>query len=56
MLEGTSPPHGATRFLDMEVRRNEVLLRLHAGPEAGWEVPVGLDDFQGALEGAITAE
>jgi hypothetical protein len=52
-LEGRSPPHGAKKWLDVEVRRNEVLLRVHAGPEGGCDVAVGLDDFQDALEKAI---
>jgi hypothetical protein len=52
-IEGRSPPHGAEKLLDMEIRRNEVLLRVHAGAEAGCDVAVGLDDFQDALEKAI---
>ncbi len=52
-IEGTSPPHGTKKLLDVEVRRNEVLLRVRVGSEAGWDVAVGLDDFQDALEKAI---
>ena len=52
-LEGRSPPHGARKLLDVEVRRNEVLLRVHAGPGGGCDVAVGLGDFQDAPEGAI---
>src|SRR5262245_50042112 len=52
-LDGRSPPHGASKLLDVEIRRNEVLLRVHAGPEGGCDVAVGLDDFQDALEQAI---
>jgi hypothetical protein len=51
-VEGTSPAGGTMR-LDIEVRRNEVWLRAHAAPEPGWDVAVGLDDFQDALEGAV---
>jgi hypothetical protein len=53
-IEGTSPPHGVKKLLDVEVRRNEVLLRVHAEPEAGSDVAVGLDDFQDALEKVIS--
>ena len=54
MRKGRSPPHGAAKLLDVEVRRNEVLLRVHAaGSEDGWDVAVGLDDFQDALEKVI---
>jgi hypothetical protein len=52
-LEGTSPPHGGTKFLDVEVRRNEVLLQVRANSESGWDIAVGLDDFQDALEKVI---
>lgn len=33
VVEGISPPHGAKIQLDVEVRRNEVLLRAHGGSE-----------------------
>jgi hypothetical protein len=52
-IEGRSPPHGAKKLLDVEIRRNEVLLRVRAEVEGGWDVAVGLDDFQDALEKAI---
>jgi hypothetical protein len=52
-IEGRSPPHGAKKLLDVEIRRNEVLLRVRAELEGGWDVAVGLDDFQDALEKAI---
>jgi hypothetical protein len=52
-IAGTVPPHGTTQFLDVEIRRNEVLLRVHAEAETGWDAAVGLDDFQDALEKAI---
>lgn len=53
-VEGVSPPHGPKMLLDLEVRRNEVLLRAHGGPGAEADVAVGLDDLQDALEGIIT--
>jgi hypothetical protein len=53
-IEGIAPPHGEKMLLDIEVRRNEVLLRarLEAGADA--DVAVGLDDLQDALEQAIS--
>ncbi len=39
-----------TMQLDIEVRRNEILLKVHAGSDAGVDIAVGLDDFQDALE------
>ena len=55
-VEGIAPPHGARMLLDVEVRRNEVLLRADGDAGAGTDVAVGLDDFQDALEGVIAAE
>ena len=55
-VEGISPPHGAKMLLDLEVRRNEVLLRARGESGDGSDVAVGLDDFQDALAGVITAE
>ena len=52
-IEGTCPPHGPARLLDVEIRRNEVLLRVRAESEGGSDVAVGLDDFQDALEKVI---
>ncbi|HYT90219.1 MAG TPA: hypothetical protein VEL76_16040 [Gemmataceae bacterium] len=52
-IEGTVPPHGTRQLLDVEIRRNEVLLRVHAEAETGWDAAVGLDDLQDALEKAI---
>jgi len=53
-VAGISPPHGAKMLLDIDVRRNEVLLRAHSESTEEVDVAVGLDDFQDALEGAIT--
>jgi hypothetical protein len=55
-IEGICPPHGAKMLLNLEVRRNEVLLRAHDESGEGSDVAVGLDDFQDALAGVITAE
>ena len=53
-VEGMSPPQGAKMHLDVEVRRNEVLLKARAGSAEGTDAAVGLDDFQDALEAAIS--
>ena len=55
-VDGFVPPHGAKMQLHLEVRRNEVLLRVDGGAGAGTDVAVGLDDFQDALEGVIAQE
>jgi hypothetical protein len=52
-VAGIAPPHGAKMRLNIEVHRNEVLLRAGADLEQGSDVAVGLDDFQDALEGVI---
>jgi hypothetical protein len=52
-IEGISPPHGAKMMLDVEIRRNEVLLRARTDAGEGSDVAVGLDDFQDALEGVM---
>jgi hypothetical protein len=52
-IEGRFPPNGAKKLLDVEIRRNEVLLKVRAETESGCDVAVGLDDFQDALEKAI---
>ena len=52
-VEGVSPAHGWKMLLQVEVRRNEVWLKQPASGE-GVDVAVGLDDFQDALEGAIS--
>jgi hypothetical protein len=54
-LAGMAPPHGASMLLDLEVRRNEVLLRARPVAGEGTDVAVGLDDFQDALEGVLAA-
>lgn len=52
-IEGTSAMHHAPRSLDIEIRGNDVLLKIRGGA-ATWDVAVGLDDFQDALERVIT--
>src|SRR5947199_656189 len=52
-VEGISPPYGAKMLLDVEVRRNEVLLTARTDAGTGSDVAVGLDDFQDALEGVL---
>jgi hypothetical protein len=52
-LEGRVPSNGAKQLLDLEVRRNEVLLTVRGEAAAGSDVAVGLDDFQDALEKVI---
>jgi hypothetical protein len=54
-VEGVCPPGGGKVLLDVEVRRNEVQLRAHAGAGDEADVAVGLDDFQDALEGVVGA-
>ena len=50
-IEGIRQPRGDKMTLDIEVRRNEVLLSVHPGDAA--DIAVGLDDLQDALEGVI---
>jgi hypothetical protein len=52
-IEGRSQSNGAKQLLNVEVRRNEVLLTVRAEAAAGSDVAVGLDDFQDALEKVI---
>jgi hypothetical protein len=54
-VDGISPPHGEKMQLDLEVRRNEVLLQSR-GSSAGTDVAVGLDDFLDALGAAVGKE
>jgi hypothetical protein len=49
-IDGVAPPHGTRMQLDIEVHRNEILLKMHADWDAGADIAVGLDDFQDALE------
>src|SRR5438105_3963870 len=49
-IEGTSPGHGTKKLLDIEVRRNEVLLWVRPESGGGRDIAVGLDDLQDAVE------
>lgn len=51
-IEGTSPRLGTRKLLDIEVRGNEVLLWVRPESGGGWDIAVGLDDFQDAVEAA----
>jgi hypothetical protein len=53
-IEGETPAHGKKHLLDIEVRRNEVLLRVRAPSGDGCDVAVGLDDFQDTLERVVS--
>ena len=53
-IEGRCQPHEPKKLIDVEIRRNEVLLRVRVEPQGASDVAVGLDDFQDALEGVIT--
>jgi hypothetical protein len=53
-VAGIAPPHGPPLRLDVEVRRNEVLLKVSGGTHAEADAAVGLDDLQDALEGVIS--
>jgi hypothetical protein len=52
-IQGLPQPQGAHLILDVEVRRNEVLLTVRPGDTA--DIAVGLDDLQDALEGVISS-
>jgi len=52
-VEGIAPPFGPALRLNVEVRGNEVLLKVSGGPLPETDVAVGLDDLQDALEGVI---
>ncbi len=53
-VEGVVPPQGPKVLLTVEVRRNEVWLTARPATGAETDVAVGLDDFQDALEAAIS--
>ena len=54
-VEGLAPPLGPKMALDIEIKRNEVLLTTRTETSNGSDVAVGLDDFQDALETVISA-
>ncbi|CAN5251465.1 hypothetical protein BH10PLA2_BH10PLA2_33180 [soil metagenome] len=52
-IEGKSPSLGNKKLLDLEIKRNEVLLQIRTETATESDIAVGLDDFQDALEKAI---
>lgn len=53
-VAGIAPPNGPAMRLDVEVRGNEVLLKVSGGLREEADVAVGLDDLQDMLEGVIS--
>jgi hypothetical protein len=53
-IEGITLPHEGKMQLDIEIRRNEVLLRVRIDAGTDADVAVGLDDLQDAIEQAIS--
>lgn len=49
-IAGQAPVVGTKELLDIEVRGNEVLLWVRPESGDGWDIAVGLDDFQDAVE------
>ena len=49
-IRGVSAPGEAAKVLDVAVRGNEVTLRVRTETGNGWDIAVGFDDFQDALE------
>jgi hypothetical protein len=52
-ISGVTPVYGRRQLLDLEVRRNEVLLWVRPEAGGGWDVAVGFDDFQDAVEAVM---
>lgn len=52
-IAGVTPVYGRRQLLDLEVRRNEVLLWVRPETGIGWDVAVGFDDLQDAVEAII---
>jgi hypothetical protein len=55
VLRGESAAGEARKLLDLTVRGNEVLLWVRTETGNGWDIAVGLYDFQDALEDASDA-
>jgi len=53
IMEGLAQANGEAMRLHIEVRRNEVMLRVYANNGESSDAAVGLDDLQDALEGVI---
>jgi hypothetical protein len=54
-IKGESANREATKLLDITVRRNEVMLWVRTETGNAWDIAVGFDDFQDALEQASDA-
>ena len=51
---GMPSPNGTKMQIHVEVRRNEVLLKISSDSGDGGDIAVGFDDLQDALEGVIS--
>jgi hypothetical protein len=54
-INGVAADREASKRLDFTVRGNEVQLWVRTGTGNAWDIAVGLDDFQDALEQASDA-
>jgi hypothetical protein len=54
MVEGLPSPNGKKMQMEVEVRRNEVWLKMSSDSGDGSDIAVGFDDLQDALEGVIS--
>ena len=55
VIRAESAAGEARKLLDLNFRGNEVLLWVRTETGNGWDIAVGLDDFQDALEDASDA-
>ena len=55
-INGTSPNREERKLLDIEVKRNEVLLTARGESKPGSDAAVGLDDLMDALEGVMPSD
>jgi hypothetical protein len=53
-VAGLPSPNGTKMRMDVEVRRNEVWLKMTSDSGDGADIAVGFDDLQDALEGVIS--
>jgi hypothetical protein len=54
-IQGAEAQGEAAKLLDFEIRRNEVMLWVRTETGRSWDIAVGFDDFQDALEQASVA-
>jgi hypothetical protein len=54
-IPSESAPGEARKILDVEIHRNEILLWVRTETGRSWDIAVGFDDFQDALEQASDA-